>query len=120
LTEKYMASTTRTRTKYLALVGAAVVAAGVLILAFTGTLPISSAQPQEQVQAQQQADSAGQNGTTTAVAAGGGGPESVLIAFIPQNVTINAGQTVVWTNPMVVPEPHTVSFIRQEGYFANF
>ena len=40
--------------------------------------------------------------------------------FTPQNVTINAGETVVWINPTVVGEPHTVTFIRQEGYFANF
>jgi plastocyanin len=70
---------------------------------------------------QQQTDSAAvQNGTTTTVSAGSGGPESVLIAFTPQNVTINAGETVVWTNPTIVGEPHTVSFVRQEGYFANF
>jgi plastocyanin len=52
------------------------------------------------------------------VAAGGGGPKSVLTAFDPQNITINAGQTVVWTNPTVGAEPHTVSFIRQPDYFA--
>src|ERR671924_709816 len=80
----------------------------------------SSAQTQEQEQQQQQTDSEAQNGTTTTVEAGGGGPESVVTWFTPQNVTINAGETVVWINPTVVPEPHTVSFIRQEGYFANF
>ena len=42
----------------------------------------------------------------------------MLTAYDPQNVTINAGQTVVWTNPTVVSEPHTVSFIRQPDYFA--
>jgi plastocyanin len=35
-------------------------------------------------------------------------------------VTINAGETVVWINPTVVGEPHTVTFIREQGYFANF
>ena len=30
--------------------------------------------------------------------------------FTPQNVTINAGESVKWTNPMQVAEPHTVSF----------
>src|ERR671931_2166531 len=117
-----MISTTKTCKKYLTLVGggAAAVAAGVLLLSVSGTLSLSSAQFQEQGQAQQQqANSTRQNGTTT-VAAGGGGPESVLVSFIPQNVTINVGQTVVWKNPTVVSEPHTVSFIRQEGYFANF
>jgi plastocyanin len=79
---------------------------------------ISSAQAQGQEE-QQQPNTADQNGTTTMmVAAGGGGPESVLIAYEPQNVTINAGQTVVWTNPTVVGEPHTVSFIKQPDYFA--
>jgi plastocyanin len=118
-----MTSTTpksRGSNKYLASVpiGAAVVA-GVLLLVAAGTLSISSAQPQGQEEGQQQrADSQAQNGTTMTVAAGGGGPESVLIAYDPQNVTINAGQTVVWTNPTVVGEPHTVSFIRQQGYFA--
>jgi plastocyanin len=103
----------------MALVGAAAVTAGVLFLAAAGMPSLSSAQTQEQGQEQQQANSQSQNGTTT-VAAGSGGPESVLISFAPQNVTINAGQTVIWTNPTVVPEPHTVSFIKQEGYFANF
>src|SRR5215212_8947985 len=115
-----MTSITRTSKKYMALVGAAaVVTAGVLLLAAAGMPSLSSAQTQEQGQEQQQANSQSQNGTTT-VAAGRGGPESVLISFAPQNVTINAGQTVIWTNPTVVPEPHTVSFIKQEGYFANF
>ncbi len=116
-----MRSITKTSKKYLAsAVVVAVAAAGVLLLAVAGTLSISSAQSQGQGQTQQhQANSASQNGTVS-VAAGGGGPESVATWFNPQNVTINVGQTVVWTNPTVVPEPHTVSFIRQEGYFANF
>jgi plastocyanin len=119
-------STTKTGKKSLTLVcGAAAVVAGVLLLAVAGTLSNSSAQFEDQGQAQQQeqqrqpANSTGQNGTATAVAAGGGGPESVVTWFNPQNVTINAGQTVVWTNPTMVAEPHTVSFVRQEDYFAN-
>jgi hypothetical protein len=77
-------TTTKTSKKYLALVGAAV-AAGVLLLStVAGTISISSAQAQGQGQEQQQqADSQAQNDTTM-VAAGDGGPESVLIAFIPQ------------------------------------
>jgi plastocyanin len=86
---------------------------------------LSSAQTREQGQEQHQqtesATAAAQNGTTTTtVDAGGGGPESVVTWFTPQNVTINAGETVLWINPTVVGEPHTVTFIRQEGYFANF
>ena len=95
--------------------------AGVLLLALAGTISISSAQFQEQGQGQQQqqqANSTAQNRSAiTAVAAGGGGPTPIVMAFTPQNITINAGQTVVWTNPTVVPEPHTVSFIKQQGYF---
>jgi plastocyanin len=118
-----MTSTTpksRSSNKYLAsvMIGVALVA-GVLLLVAAGTLSISSAQPQGQEEGQQQqANSQAQNGTRMTVAAGGGGPESVLIAYDPQNVTINAGQTIVWTNPTVVGEPHTVSFIRQPDYFA--
>jgi plastocyanin len=123
---KYMTSITKSRSKKnLALVGAAVAAAGVLLLTAAGMISISSAQSQEQEQEQgqqqqqQQANSGGQNGTTTttAVAVGGGGPSPVVMAFTPQDVTINAGETVIWTNPTVVPEPHTVSFIRQQAYF---
>jgi plastocyanin len=120
-----MTSTTKgSSKKNLALVGAAVAVGFLLTVA--GMPSLSSAQTQEQGQEQQQqtesATAAAQNGTTTAttVDAGGGGPESVVTWFTPQNVTINAGETVVWTNPTVVGEPHTVTFIREQGYFANF
>jgi plastocyanin len=120
-----MTSTTKgSSKKNLALVGAAVAVGFLLTVA--GMPSLSSAQTQEQGQEQQQqtesATAAAQNGTTTAttVDAGGGGPESVVTWFTPQNVTINAGETVVWTNPAVVGEPHTVTFIREQGYFANF
>lgn len=121
-----MTSTTKgSSKKNLALVGAAVAVGFLLTVA--GMPSLSSAQTQEQGQEQQQqtesATAAAQNGTTTTattVDAGGGGPESVITWFTPQNVTINAGETVVWTNPTVVGEPHTVTFIREQGYFANF
>lgn len=32
--------------------------------------------------------------------------------FIPQNITINAGENVTWINSMQVGEPHTVTFIK--------
>jgi plastocyanin len=38
--------------------------------------------------------------------------------FVPQNVSISAGETVTWINPTVGAEPHTVSFMRQTDYFA--
>ncbi len=107
----------------LALVGAAIT--GVLLLSVAGTLPLSSAQIQGQLLEQQQGqlleqvlrDVQAQNDTRT-VAAGGGGPVSVVTWFIPQNVSISAGETVTWINPTVVGEPHTVSFIKQPEYFA--
>jgi plastocyanin len=91
---------------------------GILLFSVAGIPSLSSAQLQEQGQEQQQADSQVQNGTITTVEAGGGGPETVVTWFNPQNGTINIGETVVWINPTVVGEPHTVTFIRQEGYFA--
>ena len=109
--------------KYLALV--AVAAAGVLMPSAAGTLSISSAQfqvpglPQQQQQTLDEllGDAQAQNGTARTVAAGGGGPVSVVTWFVPQNVSISAGETVTWINPTVVGEPHTVSFIKQPDYF---
>ena len=113
-----MTSIVKSRSRKNLTLEATAAIAGVLLLALAGTIPISSAQSQEQGQGQQQANTTAQNGTaTTAVAVGGGGPTPIVMAFTPQNITINAGQTVVWTNPTAVPEPHTVSFIRQQGYF---
>src|SRR5918992_3346312 len=108
---------------YLALVGAAI--ASVLLLSAAGTLSLSSAQLQGQGLEQQPQDQlqlllgnfTSQNDTRT-VAAGGGGPVSVVTWFIPQNISISAGETVTWVNPTVVGEPHTVSFIKQPDYFA--
>jgi plastocyanin len=46
-----------------------------------------------------------------------GGNGSNWDKFIPKNATINAGESVTWINPMSVPEPHTVTFINNEGMF---
>ena len=108
---------------YLALVGAAI--ASVLLLSAAGTLSLSSAQLQGQGLEQQPQDQlqlllgnfTSQNDTRT-VAAGGGGPVSVVTWFVPQNISISAGETVTWVNPTVVGEPHTVSFLKQSDYFA--
>jgi plastocyanin len=107
---------------YLALVGAAL--SGVLFLSAVGTVAISSAQlpelgqdPQQLLLQRQQADLQARNDTRI-VAAGGGGPVSVLTWFVPQNISISAGETVTWVNPTVVGEPHTVSFLKQPDYFA--
>lgn len=109
--------------RYLALVGAAAIS-GVLLLSAIGTVTISSAQflelgqdPQQLLLQRQQAELQAQNDTRI-VAAGGGGPVSVLTWFVPQNISISAGETVTWVNPTVVGEPHTVSFLKQQDYFA--
>lgn len=34
--------------------------------------------------------------------------------FLPQNITINTGESVMWTNPQLVGEPHTVTFIKNQ------
>jgi plastocyanin len=47
-----------------------------------------------------------------------GGNGSLWDSFTPQNITIKAGESVTWRNPMVVSEPHTVTFIRDPEYFA--
>src|SRR5689334_17011357 len=45
------------------------------------------------------------------VNAGGGGPETVSTSFSPARAEIKAGETVMWTNPSNVGEPHTVTFL---------
>ena len=49
---------------------------------------------------------------SSTVGAGGNGTD--WDKFTPQNVTINAGESVTWTNPMQVAEPHTVSFVKDK------
>ena len=119
-----MTSTTKTNKKYVTLGGVA--AAVGLLLAVAGTSSLSSAQlqelgpeQQEQQLQQLQADIQAQNDTRT-VAVGGGGPVSVVTWFVPQNISISAGETVKWINPSIVSEPHTVSFMKDQSYFANF
>jgi plastocyanin len=123
LSEKLLTSTQKristNNSSYMALVGATI--SGVLLLSVAGTFSHSMAQFQEQDVEQQQlllqTNSTAQNGTRI-VQAGGGGPVAPVTWFIPQNVSINVGQTVTWTNPTPVPEPHTITFIRDPRYFA--
>ena len=53
-----------------------------------------------------------QQASAITVAAGGGNGTAPLTIFVPQNVDIKAGQSVTWTNPTTVGEPHTVSFFK--------
>ena len=54
----------------------------------------------------------GVSAVSSTVGAGGNGTD--WDKFTPQNVTINAGESVTWTNPMQVAEPHTVSFVKDK------
>jgi plastocyanin len=51
----------------------------------------------------------------SSVSAGGNG--SLWDSFNPQNVEIKVGESVTWSNPMIVSEPHTITFIMDQSYF---
>ena len=40
-----------------------------------------------------------------------GGNGTLWDSFTPKNVEIKVGESVTWTNPMMVSEPHTVTFL---------
>jgi plastocyanin len=54
------------------------------------------------------------------VRAGAGGPTAPLTAFFPQVANIKVGESVVWYNPSNIAEPHTVTFVFDQGQWANF
>jgi plastocyanin len=58
--------------------------------------------------------------TTKLVHAGEGNASSVIVAFVPQNMEIKAGQSVTWNNPTSVAEPHSVTFLKDKKYFADY
>lgn len=122
-----MSTNTKPIKRYIGLLGSISVAIlGVILMPGIGTVSLSSAQSSEQGQIEEEhrqavnstAPSTDHNNTRK-VAAGGGGPVSIVTWFIPQNVSIRVGDTVTWSNPTAVAEPHTVSFMKQKDYFAN-
>ena len=54
------------------------------------------------------------------VRAGAGGHVAPLTMFFPNHAEIKVGETVVFSNPTKVGEPHTVTFIMDESTFADF
>ncbi len=60
-----------------------------------------------------------QQNNTTKVAAGGGNGSVVNHVFNPQDIEINAGQSVTWLNPTKVGEPHTVTFVLDNNTMAG-
>src|SRR6476620_5935006 len=53
------------------------------------------------------------------VAAGGGNGTGPLTAFYPKNIEIKVGQSVTWTNPTTVGEPHTLTFVMDNSTFSG-
>ena len=47
-----------------------------------------------------------------------GGSGASWDSFTPKNVEIKVGEIVTWTNPMMVSEPHTVTFITNQSFYA--
>jgi plastocyanin len=58
--------------------------------------------------------------TATLVHAGEGNITSVTNAFIPSTVQIKVGESVTWDNPTEVAQPHSVTFLNDKAYFAEF
>ena len=50
---------------------------------------------------------------------GGGNATGPLTVFSPKNMEIKAGQSVTWSNPTTVGEPHTVTFVLDNTTFAG-
>lgn len=57
---------------------------------------------------------------TIKIAAGGGNASAPWTLFVPQKVTINAGDSVMWYNPTIgAAEPHTVTFALDNSILAG-
>jgi len=59
-------------------------------------------------------------GPTNEVHAGEGNASDIIVAFVPQNIEVNAGDSVQWINPTQIAEPHSVTFLEDKKYFADF
>jgi plastocyanin len=58
--------------------------------------------------------------SSVGVQVGGGDPTNPLFGYIPQNVEIKAGSSVVWyVRPFVPAEPHTVTFVFDNKTMVN-
>jgi len=58
--------------------------------------------------------------TPKVVHAGGGNATSPIINFVPQQIGIKAGESIIWDNPTPVAEPHSVTFMKEKKFFADF
>jgi plastocyanin len=64
----------------------------------------------------------GKSATNTAkvVHAGGGNATLPILNFVPQQIGIKAGESIVWDNPTTVAEPHSVTFMKDKKFLADF
>jgi plastocyanin len=53
------------------------------------------------------------------VYAGGGNDTSVSMSFVPKDIEIKAGESIVWTNPTPVSEQHSVTFVKDNKSFPD-
>ena len=45
-----------------------------------------------------------------------GGNGTLWDSFTPENVEVKVGESVTWRNPMLVSEPHTVTFLKDPSF----
>jgi plastocyanin len=57
---------------------------------------------------------------TKLVHTGQGNTTEIVFAFIPQNMVINAGESITWDNPNIYAEPHSITFLNEIEYFPEF
>lgn len=50
----------------------------------------------------------------------GGNATAVLQAFFPQSLEIKPCMSVTWKNPTLLAEPHSITFLKDQKYFAVF
>ena len=58
--------------------------------------------------------------STELVHAGVGNATSVVTEFVPKNIEIKSGDSIMWDSPTTVPEPHSVTFVKENNSFAAF
>jgi plastocyanin len=93
----------------------AITAAAILLTAGLNNSALNSNSNQAIAQQQQL-----QTNNTIRVEAGGGNSTAPLTVFVPQNIEIKAGQTIIWYNPTPVGEPHSVTFLQDGSLFPPF
>jgi plastocyanin len=70
------------------------------------------------ISAQDASSSSSSSNTTAATTsssikahAGGGNSTDMLAVFVPQQIQVSVGQSIIWDNPSAVAEPHTATFV---------